>query len=76
MEEIFHIQAAELVFDRVSMLFGGFLRRFSRLFHGFLSVSGREATEVYSFHGMICYCGQHYVALFWCPARRMLGDMM
>lgn len=27
-------------------------------------------SELYSFHGMICYCGMHYVALFWCPARK------
>ena len=26
--------------------------------------------EVYCFHGMICYFGMHYVALFWCPARK------
>ena len=27
-------------------------------------------SEVYCFRGMICYCGMHYVALFWCPAKR------
>eukprot|EP00435_Cladocopium_sp_Y103_P018747 s2282_g4.t1 len=27
-------------------------------------------SDLYSFHGMICYCGMHYVALFWCPARK------
>ena len=26
--------------------------------------------ELYGFHGMICYFGMHYVALFWCPARK------
>lgn len=26
-------------------------------------------SELYSFHGMICYCGMHYVALFWCPSK-------
>lgn len=27
-------------------------------------------SEVYCFRGMICYCGMHYVALFWCPAKK------
>ena len=35
MEEIFHIQAAELVFDRVSMLFGGFFEAFFTAFSWF-----------------------------------------
>ena len=32
--------------------------------------SAERSTSLYSFHGMICYCGMHYVAVFWCPARR------
>lgn len=26
-------------------------------------------SESYSFHGLICYYGMHYIALFWCLAR-------
>ena len=29
-----------------------------------------EVGDAYCFHGMICYFGMHYVALFWCPARK------
>ena len=32
------------------------------------SKSGED--ELYAFHGMICYFGMHYIALFWCPARK------
>lgn len=28
-----------------------------------------QSQQGYSFHGLICYYGMHYIALFWCPAR-------
>lgn len=28
-----------------------------------------QSEQIYSFHGLICYYGMHYIALFWCPAR-------
>eukprot|EP00930_Biecheleria_cincta_P083875 TRINITY_DN73377_c0_g1_i1.p1 TRINITY_DN73377_c0_g1~~TRINITY_DN73377_c0_g1_i1.p1 ORF type:complete len:482 (-),score=81.79 TRINITY_DN73377_c0_g1_i1:15-1460(-) len=29
-----------------------------------------QSEQSYSFHGLICYYGMHYIALFWCPARK------
>ncbi|CAJ1389945.1 unnamed protein product [Effrenium voratum] len=43
--------------------------RMDQIFHTETSASSKT-DGVYSFHGMICYCGMHYVALFWCPGRR------
>ena len=29
-----------------------------------------DSQALYSFRGVVCYSGMHYVALFWCPARK------
>eukprot|EP00441_Pelagodinium_beii_P032088 CAMPEP_0197632918 /NCGR_PEP_ID=MMETSP1338-20131121/9435_1 /TAXON_ID=43686 ORGANISM="Pelagodinium beii, Strain RCC1491" /NCGR_SAMPLE_ID=MMETSP1338 /ASSEMBLY_ACC=CAM_ASM_000754 /LENGTH=470 /DNA_ID=CAMNT_0043204495 /DNA_START=50 /DNA_END=1462 /DNA_ORIENTATION=- len=32
--------------------------------------SSTDAVSGYAFHGLICYYGMHYIALFWCPTRK------
>jgi len=34
------------------------------------SWSEADADSEYCFHGLICYYGMHYIAIFWCPARK------